>query len=168
MRIQHELLRCALVEVVVPARRILQWQYFDIYRLRDIYLVMPGGELSIHDDELSFKGHKTPTVLLLFKCELQEERSRLTRAIDSTHTKIRTLAHSGRAMSQMSPQSTRPSEHHSFQNVAEPRAGEGKSGGKSWIPPDYLFSDPYPRVRGLCRETTICASIWKGREFLSR
>jgi hypothetical protein len=47
-------------------------------------------------------------VLLLFKCELQEERSRLTRAIDSTHKEIRTLADSGRAMSQMSPQSTRP------------------------------------------------------------
>jgi hypothetical protein len=67
-------------------------------------------------------------VLLLFKCELQEERSRLTRAIESTHKKIRTLADSGRAMSQMSPQSTRPSEHHSFQNVAKPRAGKGSRG----------------------------------------
>ena len=34
-------------------------------------------------------------VLLLFKCELQEERNKLTRAIDSIHKEIRTLADSG-------------------------------------------------------------------------
>jgi hypothetical protein len=28
---------------MVPARRILQWQYLDIDRLRDIHLVMQDG-----------------------------------------------------------------------------------------------------------------------------
>src|SRR5258708_22622803 len=40
VRIQNELLRCTLVEVTVPARRVLQGQDLDIYRLRDTHLVM--------------------------------------------------------------------------------------------------------------------------------
>src|SRR5258708_36517314 len=40
VRVQNELLRCTLVEVTVPARRVLQGQDLDIYRLRDTHLVM--------------------------------------------------------------------------------------------------------------------------------
>src|SRR5438132_12156404 len=40
MRVEYELLRDTLVEVMVTARRILQWQYLDIYRLRDLHSVI--------------------------------------------------------------------------------------------------------------------------------
>src|SRR5271163_1478243 len=40
MRVQHKLLRGAFIKRVVAARRVLQWQYFYIYRLRDSHLVV--------------------------------------------------------------------------------------------------------------------------------